>query len=232
MPELVYYELDDANGTAPVATVTMDDGKVNVLSFAMFDELRVAFDRAEREAAAVVLAGRPERFSAGFDLGIVRSADGIALVRTGFEMSVHMLAFPKPVVIACTGHAIAMGSFLVLSGDHRIGAAGPYKITANEVAIGLVMPTAAVELIRSRLTPSAFQQAVGLARVFTPADAVAAGYLDEVVTPDELLGAARDAARSLAALDPAAHATTKLRARAATLEAMQAGIDAELAVGP
>jgi enoyl-CoA hydratase len=222
--DLVGYALD-----GPVATLTMDDGKVNVLSFAMFDGITAALDRAQADGAgAVVLAGRPERFSAGFDLAIVRRADGLDLVRTGFEMSLRLLAFPVPVVVACTGHAIAMGSFLLLSGDLRIGADGPYKITANEVAIGMTLPLAAVELLRSRLTPAAFQRAVGLAAIFSPTDAVVAGYLDQTVAPEALLPAAQEAARALTELHQDAHAASKLRARSATLAAMRDGIDAEL----
>jgi enoyl-CoA hydratase len=224
MTELVRYALD-----GPVATVTMDDGKVNVLSPAMFDQLGSAFDRAQADGAgAVVLAGRPERFSAGFDLAVVRSAAGLDLVRTGFELSLRLLAFPVPVVVACTGHAIAMGSFLLLSGDLRLGADGPYKIQANEVAIGMTLPLAAVELLRSRLTPAAFQRAVGLAAIFTPTDAVVGGYLDQTVAQDELLPAAQAAAHALTELDRGAHEASKLRARSATLAAMREGIDAEL----
>ena len=65
-----------------------------------------------------------------------------------------MLAFPTPVLVACPGHAVAMGVFLLLSGDYRVGAGGPYKLAANEVAIGITMPLAAVEICRQRLAPA------------------------------------------------------------------------------
>ncbi len=127
------------------ATIAMDDGKVNALSAQMFAELNAALDRAEAAGATVVLTGREGIFSAGFDLRVLRAGgpQAPALVRSGFELSARLLAFPAPVVVACTGHAIAMGVFLLLSGDFRLGAAGPYRITANEVAIGLTMPRAA-----------------------------------------------------------------------------------------
>src|SRR5215471_17406783 len=101
---LVTYHEGDA-----IATITMDDGKVNALSMPMFDEVNAALDRAEAAGAAVVLAGRDGVFSAGFDLGVLRAggAAAAALVRTGFELSARLLAFPAPVVVACTGHAIA-----------------------------------------------------------------------------------------------------------------------------
>jgi enoyl-CoA hydratase len=141
--------------TGTAAVVTMDDGKVNALSMAMFGEVNAALDRAGQAGATVLLAGREGIFSAGFDLKVLRAGgpQASALVQAGFELSARLLAFPAPVVVACTGHAVAMGAFLLLSGDFRIGAAGPYRITANEVAIGLTMPRAAIEICRQRLAP-------------------------------------------------------------------------------
>jgi enoyl-CoA hydratase len=220
----VSYELHDS-----VATITMDDGKVNALSLAMQADLGAALDRALADQAVVVLAGREGRFSAGFDLAVLRGgdADAVAMLRGGFELAERLLSFPTPVLIACTGHAIAMGAFLLLSGDYRIGAAGPYKITANEVAIGLTLPTAAVEICRQRLAPAHFNRAVSLAEVFSPDDAVAAGFLDLVVPAADLAAAAATAAGDLTKLDMAAHAATKLRVRGGALQAIRAGIDAE-----
>jgi enoyl-CoA hydratase/carnithine racemase len=123
------YYCDDA-----IATITIDDGKVNALSFAVLAELNAALDQAERDGAVVILAGRDGVFSAGFDLPVLRGGgpDALAMLRAGFELAARLLAFPRPVVIACTGHAVAMGVFLLLCGDYRVGATGPYKITANE----------------------------------------------------------------------------------------------------
>ena len=170
MGTLVSYQLTDS-----VATITMDDGKVNAASPQMLAELGKAFDRAGADQAVVVLAGRPGVFSAGFDLPVLRAGGtaASAMVRAGFELAGRLLSFPAPVLIACTGHAVALGSFLLLSGDYRLGAAGPYKITANEVAIGLTMPQVAIEICRQRLTPAFFTRAVTLAEVFPPDDAVA-----------------------------------------------------------
>src|SRR5438309_5115025 len=140
---LVSYRCDD-----DVAMIAMDDVKVNVLSPAMLGELDAALDRAVADRAVVVVTGREGVFSAGFDLPVLRAGGSVALamLRAGFELAQRILSFPSPVVIACTGHAVAMGVFLLLSGDYRIGGAGPYKVTANEVAIGLTMPRAAVEI--------------------------------------------------------------------------------------
>jgi enoyl-CoA hydratase len=209
----------------------LDDGKVNALSLAMLGEINAALDRAEAEKAVVVLGGRPGVFSAGFDLKVLREGGDAAgsMLRAGFELAERILSFPAPVVIACSGHAIAMGAFLVLSGDYRIGAAGPYKITANEVAIGLTLPLAAVEICRQRLSPAYFSRVTIISEVFAPADAVAAGFLDRVVEGAELDQAARSAAGQLGQLDIAAHSATKLRARKASLEALHEAIELESA---
>jgi enoyl-CoA hydratase len=226
MTSLVQYRLEDS-----VATITMDDGKVNAMSLRMLTELNAALDRAEAEHAVVVLAGRDGVFSAGFDLPVLRAggSEAAAMVRAGFELAERVLAFPTPVVVACTGHAVAMGVFLLLSGDYRLGAGGTYKIAANEVAIGLTMPRAAVEILRQRLTPAHFNRAVMIAEPFSPANAVEAGFLDQVVAASELATVARSIAAQLVGLDMVAHKASKLRARGATLAAVRAGIDADAA---
>ncbi|KAB2341001.1 crotonase/enoyl-CoA hydratase family protein [Actinomadura rudentiformis] len=212
-----------------VATITMDDGKVNVMSPRMLAELDAALDRALADRAVVLLTGREGLFSAGFDLPTLRAGGPGALdmVRGGFELAARILAFPYPVVVACTGHAIAMGSFLLVAGDHRVGATGSYRISANEVAIGITVPRAAVELLRQRLTPAAFNRAVTLAEAFEPEGAVAAGFLDRVVPPPELAEAARAAAVAMTGLDMKAHAASKLRAREHALAAVHQAIDAD-----
>jgi enoyl-CoA hydratase len=224
MGALVTYRLQDS-----VATITMDDGKVNVLSMAMLTQLDAALDRAAADRALVVLTGREGVFSAGFDLPVLRAggAAAVDLLRAGFDLAARLLAFPTPVLVACTGHAVAMGVFLVLSGDYRIGASGPYKLTANEVAIGMTMPLAAVEICRQRLTPACFNRAVVIAEVFSPENAVAAGFLDRVVPAAELAEASARAATELAGLDLDAHAATKLRARQVAGTALGEAIEAD-----
>lgn len=221
MDNAVTYALKDS-----VAWITMDDGKVNALSPSMLAELNVAFDRAESDEAVVVLRGRTGVFSGGFDLAVLRGggADAVPMLQSGFKLAERMLSFPTPVVVACPGHAIAMGVFLVLAADYRIGVTGPFRITANEVAIGLTMPRAAVEICRQRLAPAQFNRAVMLADIFSPEEAVAAGFLDRVVEPANLEDAAQEVARLLCGLDPQAHRLTKQRARARLLHELRAAI--------
>lgn len=224
MQTVVSYRLEGS-----IATITMDDGKVNVLSLAVLGELDAALDRAVADRAVVLLRGRPGVFSAGFDLPVLNAggAEAAAMLRAGFMLAERLLSFPMPVVIACTGHAVAMGVFLLLSGDYRVGAAGAYKFAANEVAIGLTMPRAAVEILRQRLAPAHFNRAATLAEPFSPDNAVQAGFLDCVVSATDLHDAAHASAQAAATLDLQAHLVTKLRVRQHTLTAVRSAIDAD-----
>jgi enoyl-CoA hydratase len=226
MDPVVRYDFNGA-----VATVRMDDGKVNVLSPEMLGQLNGALDQVLADEAVLLLTGRDGVFSAGFDLAVLRAGGtgALQMLQAGFQLAERLLSFPRPVVIAGTGHAVAMGVFLLLSGDYRIGALGPYKITANEVAIGLTMPRAAVEILRQRLAPAHFNRAAILAEVYQPADAVAAGFLDRVVEPGDVIGTAMEVAEAMTQLDKAAHQATKLRARKVALNAIRDAIVADAA---
>jgi enoyl-CoA hydratase len=226
----VTYRLDGS-----IATITMDDGKRNALSHEMFAGLNAALDRAAADGAAVILTGREGVFSAGFDLRTLMAggADAARLVRTGFELGARLLGFARPVVVACSGHAIAMGSFLLLAGDYRLGVAGDFKVQANEVQIGITMPFFALEMCRQRLAPAHVHRAAINAEVYTPEGAVAAGFLDRLVAPADLAAAARDTAADLAGrLNADAFTATKLRAREASLRAVRAAIEADDAAWP
>jgi enoyl-CoA hydratase len=218
------YEL--ADGTA---TIAMDDGKANALSFAMFDELDAAFERAEADHAGVILTGRDGVLSGGFDLKTLGAggADAARLVRTGFELVARVFAFPLPVVIACNGHAVAMGAFLALAGEYRIATQGPFKIGANEVAIGLTMPQFAAILCRERLSPTHYHRAVALSEMFDPDGAVSAGFFDRVVPAGELAATATTVMAQLQRLNRAAHAATKARIRLDALTRLRAAIEAD-----
>ena len=225
MGTLVTYELSES-----VATIAMDDGKVNALSVGMLIALHRAFDRAERDGAAVILTGRENYFSAGFDLRVFAAGPEPALemLTLGATLTERMLAFPTPVLVACSGHAVAAGSFLTLAADLRIAAEGPFRIGLNEVQIGLTVPWFAIELARQRLHPAHFDRTVVSAAMCDPIEAVTAGFVDRVVPAKELASASREAAAELSELNLAAHAATKLRARGATLRALRAAIDSEL----
>ena len=195
--------------------LTMDDGKANALSFAMFDALNAALDSAEATGKVLIIAGRPGKFSAGFDLSVMAKADEdtLRLLRLGADLSRRLLEFPTPVVLAVSGHALAMGALLCLSADYRIGIRGSYKLGLNEVAIGMTLPWFGVELARARIEETQLTQAVGLAKIYGPEEAVSAGYLDEAVDEAELMSRVTEMAAAFSTLNMDAHAATKARIR-------------------
>ncbi len=221
------YRLDDG-----VAVVTLDDGKANALSAAVVDRLEAHFDSVEADGArALVITGRPGRFSAGFNLAeMTASVESMRnLVGNGARCFLRLYGLGVPTVAACTGHALAGGAIMLMACDVRIGADIGAKIGLNEVAIGMPLPIFAVEMARDRLTTTAFGPSTFGATLYDPAGAVEVGYLDRVVPADELDDAAMAEARRLGELRTGAYAQTKRNARGAHIAEILAGIDADLA---
>ncbi|SFM68119.1 crotonase/enoyl-CoA hydratase family protein [Halopseudomonas yangmingensis] len=222
MSELVSYRLADG-----IAFLTLSNGKVNAISPDVIDAFNAALDQAEKDRAVVVISGQPGMLSGGYDLKVMTaSADSAkALVAKGSTLARRMLSHPYPVVVACTGHAVAKGAFILLSADYRIGVEGPFKIGLNEVAIGMTMHHVGIELARARLSNSAFNRSVINAEMFSPAQAVDAGFLDRVVPAEELEQEALAMAKFLTTLNMTAHRNTKLKTRKALLELLDASIE-------
>lgn len=225
MTDMVRYTLEDR-----VARIELDDGKANALGYEMIGQLLEALDRAEKESRAVLISGRAGRFCAGFDLKVMLKSieDAVGLLRTGVGLYTRLYGFPKPVVMACTGHAMAGGALLLLTGDHRIGTKGPFKIGLNEVEIQMILPRLGCELVKERIAPQHHTQATVLARVYSPEEAAAIGYLDEAVAPESVLDTAMAAAKRYSAFSPQAFAGTKLRMRDEFLERLNAVVEPDL----
>lgn len=208
-----------------VLLATMDDGRANAMSTAMSGALRAALARAEQDPGigAMVIAGRPGRFSGGFDLGVIRGGDAEAIremVDSGGALVAHAYGALVPVVAACTGHAVAAGALLLLGCDHRVGPDADVKIGLNEVAIGLTLPGWALAIAAERLSRRHLQASVANAQLFDGAGAVGAGFLDAAVEPDAVIEAAVAHASLLAELDPAAYSATVQALRGEVLAAM------------
>jgi enoyl-CoA hydratase len=215
-----------------IASIAVDDGKVNAMSHAVIDAINAGLDQAEADASAVVISGRPGKFCAGFDLSVMADgADGPReLLRSGAQLWVRMFVFPKPIVVACTGHALAAGAITLLAADTRIGASGNYKIGMNEVAIGMPLPRCAMELARDRLSKRHFTAAANHAHIYDPQSAVEAGFLDQIVPDEDVLAAAHEHAAGLAgSVNALAFATTRELARRGTADAILAGLDEDVA---
>lgn len=226
MNDLVRYTLDDG-----VARVVIDDGKVNVMSLAMLRALDTALDRAERDGVIVCLSSARPVFSAGFDLKVFAAGDengSQKMVQAGAELALRLLGHPHPVLGVCSGHAYPMGAFLLLACDVRIAAEGAWRIGLNEVAIGIPVPSFALELARSRLTPAALARTALTGRMVEPAEGLTAGFFDSVVAPGALAAEVEAALTLLKAAHRPSHATTKRRLRAAAIASVRAAIDAEL----
>ncbi|MEM9402230.1 MAG: crotonase/enoyl-CoA hydratase family protein [Pseudomonadota bacterium] len=210
MSDTVHYSFADG-----IARIRIDDGKRNALSPAVLADINAALDHAEADRAVVILTGRDDVFSAGFDLNVMKRGGPTALkmLKTGYAMTARVLAHPRPVIVACNGHCMAMGVFLMLAADYVIGTRGDYKVAANEVAIGLPMPRTAATMLRHRLSPSAYQRAVTLGEAFDVDAALEAGFFDTLVAADELVAQSTAKAVELKNIDAWAHANAKRQIR-------------------
>jgi enoyl-CoA hydratase len=224
-PQSVQYDLRDG-----IATVRIDDGKRNALSPRVFQEINDAFDRAEADRAVVILTGRESVLSAGFDLKVMKRGgpEALRMLRAGYKLPARVLAYPYPVIAACNGHVLAMGIFMMLSADYVIGSRGDFRISANEVAIGLTMPRVAAAMLRHRLNPAAYQRAVTLSEFFDPESALGAGFFDELVDPPDLAARAETLAAQFKELDVGAHAASKRRIRASLIRQLRFSVPLDL----
>ena len=222
MSGLVTYELNDKT-----ATITMDDGKANVISHAMCDELGAAFDQAESAGATVIFKGREGIFSGGFDLKEMSSGPKAAntLVTRGSQLARRIMSFPTPVIGVSTGHCIAMGAFLMLACDYRIGADGAFKTGLNETMIGMTMHSFGIELARYKIPLNYFNRAVINAEIWSPSDAILAGFYDKAAPVEQLDGGAAMAAKMFSQLDMGAFNGTKNKSRKALLELLDECIE-------
>ena len=225
MSDRVTYTFDDG-----IATIAMDDGKANVLSSAMIEELNEAFDKAEADNAIVVFTGRDGMFSGGFDLKEMKGGpqNALDLTSKGSKLARRIMAFPRPVILVATGHTIAMGAFLALACDYRIIAEGEFKVGLNETMIGMTMHNFGIELGRYRLTNNYFNRCVINAEIFNPRDAVRAGFFDRTVPADQIAMAGPMAAAMFKQLNETAFKNTKLRSRKAAFAILDQAIEDDL----
>ena len=221
MSDLISYQLEDG-----IATLTLSNGKVNAISPDVIAAFNAALDRAEQDKAIVIITGQPGILSGGYDLKVMTSGpqNAVNLVAAGSTLARRMLAHPFPIIVACGGHAVAKGAFILLSADYRIGVEGPFSIGLNEVQIGMTMHHVGIELARDRLRKSAFHRSVINGEMFDPQGAVDAGFLDKVVPAEQLLASAQAVAQQMKKINMTAHKNTKLKVRKALLETLDKAI--------
>jgi enoyl-CoA hydratase/carnithine racemase len=217
--------------TDDIAVIRIDDGKANALGHAALDGLGDALDRST-DAKAVVIFGRAGKFSAGFDLAVMKDGPEAAqeMVKKGAELCMRLYGFPKPVLAGSDGHALAAGALVLLSCDVRIGSDTPGKIGLPETTIGMPLPVFGTELARDRLSPRHLTSATLLGTLYGPDDAQAVGYLDRVVPASELESTVLDAARTHAeAISPGAFAESRVNVRQKTIDHVMATLAADMA---
>ncbi len=218
MSDSVHYSLNDG-----IATIRIDDGKRNALAPEVLKAIYAAFDRAEVDKAIVVLTGREDVFSAGFDLKVMKKGGSaaIGMLKLGYGLPGRILAYPYPVIAASSGHCLAMGVFMLLAADYTVGSRGDYKIAANEVAIGMTMPRVAAAMLQHRLSPADYQRAVTVADYFDPESAMRAGFYDVLTDPESAYEHAVGIAEACKQLDFHAHKVSKRRIRKSLIRRMR-----------
>jgi enoyl-CoA hydratase len=225
MNEFVTYQSEEN-----YAIITINNGKANAISHEVIVGLNASLDKASEENKVVILTGKTGFFSAGFDLKVMAKSPESAkeLVTKGSKLSLRMLSFPQPIIIACSGHAIAKGAFLLLSADYRIGVEGDYKIGLNEVMIGMTMHNAGIAIAKARLSEVYVNRSVNNAEIYSSKQAIEAGFLDLIVPENHLMSTAVKVAEMSAKLNKKAHAETKLKVRKQHLEALEIAIELDL----
>jgi enoyl-CoA hydratase len=207
----------DTKITDGIALVTLAYGKVNALDTEFCEALATRFaELRTSDAKAVVLTGHGKAFSAGVQL-IKLSEGGEGYIRQ-FLPALHELYetvffYPKPVVAALNGHAIAGGAVLACCADRRIMARGAGRIGITELLVGLPFPSLAFEAVRATIPARHLPEVLYSGATYEPDAARDRGWIDEIAEPADLLEDAVAVAQQLAALSPAAFAHTKAQLR-------------------
>lgn len=203
-----------------IATITLDDGKANAIDWDWMAAFIKLLDKAESEAKALIITGRSGVFSGGFNLKKLPNASReqlSQLLDDASEMLARIYESKLPIIAACSGHAIAMGSFFLCACDTRIGIKGDYKFGANETLNNMNLPVFAVELPRDRLDPHYMTRSLIQSEMYGVDDAIKAGYLDMAVDEDMLMTTANGLAQKLAQLPARAYGANKNLVRGRTI---------------
>jgi enoyl-CoA hydratase len=204
-----------------ILTLRLSHGKASALDVELLEAFLGELDGVAGDVRAVILTGTGSIFSAGVDLFRLTQG-GAEYVRRFLPLLTRCLrtlfAFPRPVVAAANGHAIAGGGIIVLAADVRLMAEGPGRIGVPELLVGVPFPAAALEVVRFAVPPDKVQSLIYTGRTLPPREALAAGLVDEVVAPEDLLPRAQEIARQLARIPPPVYRLTKQALRAPAVE--------------
>jgi len=210
-----------------VSIITLNDGKVNVFSLEMIDQLNSLLDQVPEDKGSLLIKGKEGIFSAGFDLKVMQGGDSDSMARLGsggFKLLARVYSFPRPVIAACSGHAIALGAFMLCCADYRIGINGEFIVQANETRNNMSIPTPILQIAKSRIAKPHWYRAILCAEAYQLSDSVDAGYLDEIVGADKLDSRAIEVATDLATLGHPHYKLTKDLDQKETLEKINSAI--------
>jgi enoyl-CoA hydratase len=204
-----------------ILTLRLAHGKASAIDVELLDALVRELDGLADDVRAVILTGTGSIFSAGVDLFRL-TQEGADYVRRFLPLLSRfvrtLFAFPRPVVAAANGHAIAGGGVMVLAADVRLMAEGAGRIGVPELLVGVPFPVVALEVVRFAVPRDKVQSLIYMGRTLPPQEALAAGLVDEVVAPEEILARAQEIARQLAQIPPKVFRLTKQSLRAEALE--------------
>lgn len=218
--EMVQVERDGA-----VAVCRLDRPPANAVEIGFVARMAEVFDEVleKDDVGALVLTGTGAFFSGGLDLKTVPRYgpdEQRALIESVNRMVTRLYGFPRPVVAAMNGHAVAAGLILLLTADYRVGTNAPCQIGLTEARVGIPFPAAPMEVLKAEVTPHVARVLALEARNIQPAAALARGLLDELQPPDRVLPRALEMARDLAGIPPEAYRRIKRQLRGDTLARM------------
>lgn len=220
---MVYVTADAKDG---IGTIVLRRGKVNALNGQVVSEIADTLESFEADAGirSVILTGQGKFFSFGFDIPHFLSYGKAAFAEylTRFaKLYTDMFQYPKPLVVAVNGHAIAGGCMLTLAGDVRLMAAGRSKISLNEIGFGSSVFAGSVEMLRFWVGGRKATEILYSAEMYSAEEAAALGLIDTVTSETDLQVRAREAAAALGEKPSAAFAGIKMLLRRPALEEMQ-----------
>ncbi|MEM1052924.1 MAG: crotonase/enoyl-CoA hydratase family protein [Pseudomonadota bacterium] len=222
----VKYALEEG-----VATISMDDGRANIMTAELLRDLTTALERARADKVAVLLrSDLPNTYSAGFDLKMFAARDAersLEMVKAGGELIEAMVSFPGPIVAVAQGHVFPMGLFTILAADYRIGADTGYQWGLNEVKIGIVPPLYAFKLIEARLRRNWCHRTLMSGEMYSPREALDAGVFDELVPVLECDARARAVTAQLAGNPREAFSGIKKRLKSNLAADLRSAISSE-----
>lgn len=218
-----YFDVSRRGG---VAVLTLQRGKVNAINAPVVSEFQAVLDETagDASAGALVLTGHGKFFSFGLDvpgLYALSREDFTSFLRsfTGVYLSIY--TYPKPVVAALNGHAIAGGCMLAIACDRRLMVEGKAKIALNEITFGSTVFAGSTEILRACVGQRNAERVMLSGAMFDAGQALALGLVDHAVAADDLLPLAIEEAGAMASRDSAAFRSMRNLLRGRIAEAIR-----------